>query len=816
MTGIFSARVIAIAVTGYVGLLAMAASAQQLPTVNGQPFASVQNWQPNDFSISCGTSTGTFRPQTRQTACMSNDQARIDFEINTWLAARFFQTNKFESPYHFGPVINGFDGAGETIRVFSGASAGVAASVSPEAAVQSGDWCDREGFRVMEINPSEISKYPGFAIAFVGSHELFHAVQMGIPGNLSKDSTRLAECYLPKWIDESQADASGIDFTRREFPDSFPPKPKQKFGANMAGIRPYWIPLNFKDKSTDYDTNSFWLYLGDRFHGKRFKYMLDYISEAAPIYGGGEEDWLRWLDQQLLKDPDVKAPLSLVYPAFLTNFAGEWAPGGIGENFGRTKWLTRTFGACEKVTVSPQVPYVEIDIGLQKVAGKCLSVTISGAGLNANDLASVKIGALTDRKDIADALHLGFAFTNDQTGFNCAQITRQGKLPSGIVGCLLEPVTGVFETPVASLPVARMWNGTSVEKGPGPVRGGVLSGNQIRQANVAQDADIENVYILSYVPTKPWQEILEGKPPITVKIGVGLDVTTLTVGGSNVNSGAADGKRRTTRMRAASGLASRPADTDRIIPASTGYIDMDQAEEFFGQGIVDQLASTTEMLSAMYGSSPGLATFDTFVFRVAEVRVTPFGVPAPIDDELLDIVREYTVFAKEELPLGTTGTFDAMILGVDFENTNVGYITMGEDWAKLTVLENSSGAFRARVSGRLCQLNALAFFSARGQLCKRIIPFSATITKPFGYLYQANTELISQQTEGEEIYNEYNLARSGLGGPLAGGSGGSGSGPGDSSGPDNPGSAAANVFSVCPEPLVWRGFSCQPALDVDG
>ncbi|MFV2001658.1 MAG: hypothetical protein ACC619_01605 [Paracoccaceae bacterium] len=821
MTAKFGARAIGIAVGFLAGLLAVAASAQQPPPVTNKNFDWVQNWQPSDFSISCGTEEGQFRPPQQQTSCFGGGRSQLDFEDYTSFAANFFESNEFDSPYHFGPVIDAFNRDGKSIRVFT-SSDPFNAAIATWDVNASGNICDREGFRTMQVNLSRIRAFPPFAIALVGSHELFHAVQMGIPGNLSKGPSRFGEdkCFPPPWIEEAQADAAGIDFVRRVFPDSFPPDPKTEFGYNMAGVRPYYLPLNLDDKSTGYNTNSFWLYLGDRFHGKRFKYMLDYNKVAAPKYDGDKEDWLRWLDQQLLKDTDVRAPLSLVYPAFLTNFAAEWGPGGVGEKFGRTStnWLTSTFGDCPQVTVSPEEPYVEFDILIEKMAGRCLSVKIAASGYNSSDLMSVKIGVLADSVEIANGLHLGFAVTNDQTGFNCAKITRKGKLPRGIVGCLLEPVTGVFEGAAATelAPAARMWNGTSLEKGAGPTSGGYYMGDPGGQTSGPAGLDIENVYILSYVPTRPWEQLLQGKPPINVKVGVGLDWSTLSVNGSDVNSGPADGKRTQTRIRAASGLAGRPADTDRIIPASTGYIDMDQAEEFFGQASVDLLTATTKMISTMTSSSPGLATFDGFVFRIAEVRVTPLGAPAPIDDELLDIIREYTVLTEKELPLGTTGTFDAVVLGIDFENTNVGYITAPNDFLKLTVLENSRGAFRARVSGRLCQTDALRMLLGGAQICQRMVPFSASISKPFAYLYQSGSQLISQQTEGEVIYNEYNLAREGLGGPLASGPGGTGTGPTGGAGGTGAGATAGSSATVCRAPLVWREFSCQLPPGADG
>lgn len=797
----------------------------------GRVFNPVQNWLPDDFQIACGAKAGPFRPSPRDTPCIAYP-VQIDYETNVWSAAQAYKAAGFVSPYNFGPVINSYGSEGRSVRVFTDVTGrSTLASVESRASPRSSKNCDRESYRFMAVNPSLLRRYPSYAVGLVASHELFHAVQFGIPGELKPNRHRLAKCLPPKWVTESHADAAAIDFTRREFPSSFPPTPGQRFATNMAGLRPYYIPLNYKHDLTAYDTNSFWLYIGDYFHNRKFKYLEDYAKASAPAYSDGKEDWLHWLDERLRNDPKINTPLYLFYPGFLTHFAGEWAPGGVGEKFRRVKWLAKAFGRCESVTLSPQNPYEEIEVGLHKVAGKCLSVTITGLG--SSDLVSVKIGAFTDREDIVDSLHLGFAFTNDRTGFNCAQFARKFRPPPGIAGCLFEPVTGILETGTASLSAARMWYASSLELGPGVAQGNVVAGGEI-----------ENVYVLSYVPPEPWEEMLEGKPPITVKIGVGLEWSSLSVNGSTVNSGSADGKRSATRRRAVAAKGLTALEADMTVPQSTGWVDDQGMDAIMGGGLFDLFGEARRMGSELaLEVDPTEMVRRVRLFSLADARIVPLG-GAP-SEERIEVVREFHVSPLEPLPDGATGTFPATIGGGNRERGSL-YFSERVGDATLTVEENSHGAFRAKVSGEVCvveqssedwmkvvksaRLEGLSYEQGLAELerivpqlaavtdnfdyCPRKVHVSGAISKPFAFLYRGETRLVSVETEGEKLYNRYGPPRLMRG--MFGGGDGDGDGDGAGGGAGGGGGGAGSSFCQCtcpdlavPSTELCRA-QCQP------
>ncbi|MHA1552826.1 MAG: hypothetical protein ACTSU0_00265, partial [Alphaproteobacteria bacterium] len=740
MTGVFRKRLIFMALACVFGAMSLGVADREAAAQSGgRAFNSVQNWLPHDFQIACGTKDGPFRPVPRNTVCIAG-MALNGYEASAWSAAQAYKAAGFVSPYNFGPIIDRYGGGDRSIRIFTDVTGrSVLAHVAPKES-PFGKWCDREGYRFMAVNPPLLGRYPSYAVGLVASHELFHAVQMAIPGQLMPNEHRKGKCFPPKWVMESQADAAAIDFTRREFPSSFPPTPGQRFATNMAGLRPYYIPLNYKHGLTAYDTNSFWLYIGDYFHNRKFKYLEDYAKAPARMYGDQKEDWLRWLDDNLRTDPKIKTPLYLFYPGFLTHFAGEWAAGGVGRKFGRETWLTKAFGGCQSVNLSPQTPYEEISVNLHKMAGKCLSVTITG--LEATDLATVKVGALAQRQDIADSLHLGFAFTNDQTGFNCAQTARRDRPPAGVAGCLLEPVTGDLDTGSGSVNAARMWYASSIEKGSGST-----------QSNTSAGGAIENVYILSYVPVKPWEEKLEGKPPITVRIGIGVEWSTLSVNVSNVGN---NGLAGTARNRAVAAKGRNALESDMTVPPSTGWIDDSGLSAIMGSNLLGVLGEARREAGKLALEMDPDGKSQSFqVFSLATALITPQG--GGPSEESIEVSREFHVGVEKPLPAGATGSFPASISGGDRDG-GVQYFTEKKGDVTLTIFENSPEAFRASVEGTVCEVNmeAVAAVAAAGGhpiACSRRFPVSGSISKPFNYLYDPTVQFVAVETEGEKLYN---------------------------------------------------------------
>lgn len=777
-------------------------SAAPVPA-SGEPFTSMQLWDPELFEISCGGNDGPYRPVPRDTSCISDD-VRVDFESYSQFALNYLQGHQFLHPKRLGPVVLGFEqdvldptNPYDAIRIFtnSDANAGRYAYVQPEPPESGGSSCDPDTKWMVFVNPALLGQAPTHVSGFIAAHELFHTIQVSDGESFKPNKHRVAECYKPPWILEAQANTAAMDFTRRVFSDTYPPAPTQKLVRHMIGLRPYNVPLNYAFPEIDampYATSSLWRHIGDRYHGKRFEYLEDYAKVPAPTYGDDKEDWLRWLDERLLDDPRVDMPLYLFYPGFLADFASEWVKGGAAEKFGRARWLLKGFDACATAAVSPESPYIEIEVDLYPVAGICLSVTIGGLG--AADLASVKVGALTESEEIADSLHLGFAFTNDQTGFSCTRLLDRYRPAPGAAACLMEPVTGTLDSGVQSLHAVRMWHASSLEKGPGAQRKGGSGG------------DIENVYVLSYVPAEPWEEFqpeVSGlPPPTTVRLGIGLEWARLAVDGADVNEGPADGKRTAKRKRAVGAMGIQPLESDILHPASSGYTDMGPLHAMFGEEMTGLVTELSEM--ARRSSGPiwgGIAGGDDIsLFNLGQVEATPAGIAS----ETLEVTWEFSVLTQDRLAQGVTGTFEAVLMGGNRNEPQVAYWSVKDEPAALTVTKNSRGTFRASVRGRVCKVDFEAIAAAAAALatgapeCTDPIMVEGEIAKPFAYLYRPETALHSVQTEGEKLYNKYRDEKFFAGGSM-GGDSNIGGGPGgrDGLGGTGAGSGSAAIVPDC-------------------
>ncbi len=750
---------------------------------------NIENWRPNQFDILCGPHGGPINPDPQDTSCYCKDQMvpenrtclltddEATYEGNLRLAAGELELLRFQSPDSFGPVINDLETDARKVRIYAAPISDATAKVYTVGGFEG---CKTGALVRMTVDPSAIFKEPPSFTAYLAAHELYHTVQAILPEARKKNRHRRGECLRPRWINEAHADTFGIYYARQRFPRRFPASNPFHYEA-MAGLRPYHQPLYTQypesQKHIPYRTSSFWLHIADRYRNGDVRFLQDYQLRPAPVYADDKEDWLRWLDRNLLDDPKVRTPLYRVFPGFLTHFLGAWEKRGVGHHFSETGWIKQAFGGCIELTVSPEQPYAITRVVLKAMSGKCISVTVKG--LVGTQLASVKLAAYTTRRHVDD-LHMGYAYTNDRTGFNCGHAVRKNRIPRGKLECLLEPVTSV---PAGSLDpdaaATRYWNGILVEPGftgadPKTERDPAGSDPYLDPVDKqkpsepagsadAKDGDdpqwtITNKYALSLVPTEPSLEELENLPPVFMQIAAGLEVSGLMIEGRDVNQGGADGSRSSKRKRAVASAGPTALSTNIIAPPSTGYVDDDGL--VFSDSLSRDLAEIREFTTQMqqkFAKSAGVETMDLRTFRLAEANVTPVG-GSPIEEKI-EVIREFTVIVADPLPEGVTGTFRSFVHGIDHE-TRRAFFSEGEEDVKVTVLENSRHTFHARVAGNVCEGTSSPHeFMARAmsgqRRCERRFTISGEIIKPFAYLYRADTSIVSRQTEGERLYNQY-------------------------------------------------------------
>jgi hypothetical protein len=329
------------------------------------------------------------------------------------------------------------------------------------------------------------------------AHETFHALQYG--------DQLMANCFVGnKWITEGMADGAGLYLTNRKWPNY---SGNLDGSSSATGLRHYDWPLNFStgrrsvsahslENKTSYLTSSFWQFFAETFGGvKVFPHFLD---EALAKDASGD-DLLEWLDQRLRTEPNIQSGLYLAYPHFVTEFAsygGSRYTRFASRSFGtgkaaRTAWLNEAFTGCRQVTLTPDSPAQELKISLMKVAAMCIKVRLEGFEGNVTE----RIEILSERLDILDQLHLGWAWIDGPDGLrNCYQ--ERKSLKTRWPPCIIKPYS---QTGPASGIYARTWASDTLD---------------FRMSA----GEAEKIYILSNVAELPWKTREVDR--YTLKIGI--------------------------------------------------------------------------------------------------------------------------------------------------------------------------------------------------------------------------------------------------------------------------------------------------------
>lgn len=784
------------------GLAAQAAAQDSVLSYPNIFSDHVEDWTPDSYVLECGPPDGPERPEPADYSCVTI-QTREMLETHLGGASVYYQWTHLGSPDGLGPVIDSYaaavDATRKVVRIFAEPVAGGAAYLNAD--------CGDSPDQYIAIDPASIQRQPKVIVAQSGAHELHHGVFYG--------ATPGGGCDIAEWIREGMADAISFDYSRRHLPAMFPITAAY-WKDRATGLRPYNVPLSYDFasgplRSSEYKTSSLWNFLAWRYHVGGFSYSQDYMDNFTEAHRGDDFAALEWLDAQLKADEEVGMGLYRVFPAFLTDFIGLWDSGDFPESYSRTEWIAHGFNGCETVTVSPADPYKEIDIGVRAMTGRCLTVRVEG--LEPQHAAFVKIGAFTDALEISDGLHLGFGFTDDQSAFNCARAARTGALPRELIGCVIEPVTGVFEHGSRSISSARMWLANSVEP------------ELAQQRNIRAGAGIENVYVLSYVPSvlekgrmAPARPNRATRDPrmFSVKLGIGLEVSELTVDGKPVTRPASDPTRTRLRTKAMGSVGSADRTMDQLVPFTTGYLDT--------EGVLDDGARPLQTRDP--GTIlPGLSAFAQLT--LTDTSVDPHGLPFNVKDTHPKV--SYRVYL-EKVAAGQTGRVEGYAIGNDPDLPREHMLANPRDApAEVIIEENSATVFGARIRATLCEFD-LRDMRAGGPRCLREVQVSGRIVKPFAFLYRYGGTLRSIETEGERIYNATTPATTAALGPTgpgvpgtpapggggAGGGGGEGVGTSDNTGACDcacPAPPAADRTGICEVTCATRWSRCAPALE---
>ena len=710
-------------------------------------WAALSNWLPGTFELVCGQASGPLRPAPPNFACFPGNSKAI-FESHLGSVLSEYRSMGLWSPDGFGPVIDayevpGFVGPqrlGKRVRVFGEGMRRATASITRRCSDDVRMW--------MKIDPAKGAGQPEWGIAKTSGHELHHAVK-----NSAVEDTG---CDAPKWIFEGIADSFAFEYSRRQVPSAYPISGNSFWKKRAVGLRRYDLRPGYEFQydsggrrvsipgmsDAPYRTSSLWNFLSNRFHGGSLKFTRAYIDRIGKADWKTEADALRWLDRQLRADPNVPGDgLYTFYPAFLTDFTALWDSGDFPESYTWQTWLTEGFGGCERVQLSPAQPYTELDVEVRPIAGRCFQVEITGLSQNAT--AAVKVGAVSAKLDIADSLHLGLAFTSDASGFNCARAAREKRISRRLFGCVIEPVTGAFEQPSASVSAARFWLGNMLEPGLALAMGRTQAGAQTPGTG---GSVIENTYVLSFVP--PSLDDIDFRPK-PVKLLFGLEIATLSVNGGAVAPTAADPARERKQTRAMGGVGGANPELDLLMPYTTGYIDTEGVVESMMPGYSEMQQSMADIGAMARGLLPPDASAFSQVV-LTDAVVDQHGLPFNVKDSVANAT--YYVGAEGIAP-GVTGSFAGMAYGQDpAMPPHHTLFSPEESPARITVLENSASVYRARVEAELCEYDMLSTRKG-GPHCLRRVRISGSITKPFAFLYRPGGTLRSLETPGEKILN---------------------------------------------------------------
>jgi hypothetical protein len=557
------------------------------------------------------------------------------------------------------------------------------------------------------------------------NHEVFHLISYEYP---FWDASKCGN--VPGWVAESLATAFANHMMRKKYPSVWPSKRNETEARDFAGLRRYdqSLPVRlFNDKGEIRSgkdiyqrISSFWRHLAHTHHGGKYGFLANYMSNTA-----AGDDWVSWLRNNVQKHSN--AELGMVFGGFLGDFAGWGDRGYPGEIFGRKKWLNEAFSGCQSIYLNKDEPgdYVEVD--LLPLAGDCIEVsvaTMGPSGVAKDESFAVQIAAMimSGAPSSRGGLHLALAASNDKKDFLCAKEVKRSR-KRGMGKCLFIPDDGKIRLGGGTVD-ARIWNVIAQEKGDPEEQ-------RQRVDSESRAGELQNLYTISYTPTNISMRDMSynSQDPITVRLYFVLDVARLDIEGNK---------------KGAVGHFAQGADPQTTLPKQDS-----SGRRVNSFSKPDQFQPPVSVPA----NAPPQAQGKLSYFVVGQV-VGKEGSPVSVVD--LFPLRSRDVQGKPEpypLSVGETGEFPLHVTG----SLN-GELIVGTGPGSLQVHEFTDLVFRAHFSATVCRVRDMAVEKGqqRDDPCRNPVPLSGDIVKAFAGSRLPGNLMVTERTEGTEIYRKAN------------------------------------------------------------
>ena len=642
-------------------------------------------------------------------------------------------------PHRLGPVVK--NAAGEdVVRLYADpAKTGYASTLAP---CTGPGGVPEERLALVTFNPGVFQSFPEPLVFRMLAHELVHVFQHAQAVGTEPATDR---CPLPEWVLEGPADAVSVQLMKSVFGDYEPPL-QVKGSRSVYGLRPWlwaftWENFEAVDRwgnalVPQYTGSSFWTYLAERFHDGRFDYLASFY--AVPDPAPRDDDWLRWLDRNLRTFVD--RPLYLLFPDFIAYYAS-WGAERY-DHLGEEVWLEESFGRgedgkpCRSLSLSPTSAKGRVAFDLDAISAQCVRVEVEG--LLPGEEARVKFMAYDDSQEALDNLHVSLAYAKGQIvdlgrDFNCYREVTGGTLPADKF-CFLDPFVGR--------------RGAQSERGDDGV--GSLAKTWIGYRQVASEATLENLYLVSHVPVRP-TDAEHAKGPQRgrrtvqqVELSVAVELTRLAT--------TTNGEARTARADVkAPGGANLVFGPEGALSGVSRFVDPD---------LVAQASATVD-------ATPGAPSGDLGLRDLSVHQVKPGSEGGDPPELTINLsLRERSIY------FGSTGTYTAYVSGTTaaggglgaFARATVGRMVPGQSGqivnmpptdsigsATVEVLEYSHDLLHLRASGKYC-----ADYNFPAQRCRKPGEFQAEVVRPFGWTFDDSQRFVSFDTEGMAEYRKYN------------------------------------------------------------